>query len=135
MAHKNEYDLDSPDSIDFDLLVEVLEDLKAGQVFQSFCICQNLIAFFSLSRRVEIPVYSFTDHQRLETTTQMYSPHVLILEGIFALYDQRVLNMLDMKIFAEADADICLSRRSMSKYSIPIKVFPPDLKRSKLFET
>jgi uridine kinase len=36
---------------------------------------------------------------------------VLILEGIFALHDQRVLDMLDLKIFAEADADLCLSRR------------------------
>jgi len=30
LAHKNEYDLDTPDSIDFDLLVERLQDLKAG---------------------------------------------------------------------------------------------------------
>ena len=43
----------------------------------------------------------------------LYSPHVLILEGIFALYDQRVLDLLDLKIFAEADADVCLGRRSM----------------------
>lgn len=39
---------------------------------------------------------------------------MLILEGIFALYDQRVLDLLDVKIFAEADADLCLARRSMS---------------------
>ena len=43
----------------------------------------------------------------------LYSPHVLILEGIFALYDQRVLDLLDVRIFAEADADVCLGRRSM----------------------
>lgn len=36
---------------------------------------------------------------------------MLILEGIFALHDQRVLDLLDLKIFAEADADLCLSRR------------------------
>lgn len=41
----------------------------------------------------------------------LYAPHVLIVEGIFALHDQRVLDMLDLKIFAEADADLCLSRR------------------------
>jgi uridine kinase len=28
----------------------------------------------------------------------MYSPHVLVLEGIFALHDQRVLDMLDLKV-------------------------------------
>lgn len=63
-------------------------------------------------RRAEIPIYSFEQHQRQEATVSVYSPHVLILEGIFALYDQRVLDLLDVKIFAEADADLCLARRS-----------------------
>jgi uridine kinase len=36
---------------------------------------------------------------------------VLILEGIFALHDQRVLDLLDLRIFCEADGDLCLSRR------------------------
>lgn len=67
------------------------------------------------SRRADIPIYSFQDHQRLNFTSPIYSPHVLILEGIFALYDPRVLAMLDMGIFAEADADLCLARRSEAK--------------------
>lgn len=91
-AFKNEYDFDSPDAIDFDVLVERLRDLKAG-------------------RRAEIPIYSFAKHARQKETTSIYSPHVLVLEGIFALYDPRVLELLDMKIFCEADADTCLSRR------------------------
>jgi uridine kinase len=32
LAHANEYDLDAPDSIDFDLLVEKLKELKQGSV-------------------------------------------------------------------------------------------------------
>ncbi|KAF2473860.1 uridine-cytidine kinase 2 [Lindgomyces ingoldianus] len=91
-AFRNEFDFDSPDAIDFDLLVDKLSDIKQGRV-------------------AEVPVYSFEKHNRLEQTTTIYSPHVLILEGIFALHDQRVLDMLDLKIFAEADADLCLSRR------------------------
>lgn len=67
------------------------------------------------SRRTDIPIYSFKDHQRLNSASPIYSPHVLILEGIFALYDPRILAMLDMKIFAEADADLCLARRSAAK--------------------
>ncbi|KAL8640037.1 MAG: hypothetical protein Q9228_002995 [Teloschistes exilis] len=94
LAHRNEYDLDAPEAIDFDLMVERLRDLKQG-------------------RRAEIPVYSFQQHQRQENTVSIYSPHVLILEGIYALYDQRVLDLLDVKIFAEADADLCLGRRIM----------------------
>ena len=37
---------------------------------------------------------------------------MVILEGILALHDPRIYEMLDMKIFVEADADLCLSRRS-----------------------
>ncbi|KAL8671203.1 MAG: hypothetical protein Q9168_004299 [Polycauliona sp. 1 TL-2023] len=94
LAHRNEYDLDAPSAIDFDLMVERLKDLKQG-------------------RRAEIPIYSFEQHQRQENTVSIYSPHVLILEGIFALFDQRILDLLDVKIFAEADADLCLARRIM----------------------
>ncbi|ETN41906.1 uridine kinase [Cyphellophora europaea CBS 101466] len=92
LAHLNEYDLDSPASIDFDKLYECLKDLKQG-------------------KRVDIPVYSFPLHQRLDETVSLYSPHVVILEGNLALNDQRILAMLDMKIFVEADLDVCLSRR------------------------
>ncbi|RMZ76543.1 hypothetical protein DV738_g4905, partial [Chaetothyriales sp. CBS 135597] len=92
LAHANEYDLDSPESIDFDLLCEKLSELKQG-------------------KRAEIPTYSFSQHQRLSKTVSIYSPHVVILEGILALNDPRVLAMLDMKIYVEADADLCLSRR------------------------
>lgn len=92
LAFANEYDFDSPDAIDFDILVERLRDLKAG-------------------KRADIPVYSFAKHQRMDQTTSIYSPHVLVLEGIFALYDPRVLELLDMGIYCEADGDTCLSRR------------------------
>lgn len=70
-------------------------------------------------------MYSFEKHSRLEKTTTIYSPHVLILEGIFALHDQRVLDMLDLRIFAEADADLCLSRRRECG-AVPLKVFIAD---------
>jgi uridine kinase len=56
---------------------------------------------FSLTssrKRAEIPIYSFAEHARQKETTSIYSPHVLILEGIFALYDPRVLELLDMKV-------------------------------------
>lgn len=91
-AFQNEYDFDSPDAIDFEILLDRLHNLKAGKI-------------------AEIPRYSFSKHARESETTSIYSPHVLILEGIFALYDPRVLALLDMKIFCEADTDTCLSRR------------------------
>ncbi|KAL4964662.1 pre-rRNA-processing protein ESF1 [Aspergillus stella-maris] len=91
-AHENQFDFDSPDSIDFDALVQCLRDLKKG-------------------KKVDIPVYSFVEHQRQAHTTPLYSPHVLILEGILALHDQRIMDLLDVKIFVEADMDVCLGRR------------------------
>ncbi|KAF2149022.1 uridine-cytidine kinase 2 [Myriangium duriaei CBS 260.36] len=92
LAFLNEYDFDSPDAIDFDMLIEKLREIKEG-------------------KKTEIPIYSFEKHNRIDQTTTVYSPHVLILEGIFALHDSRVLDMLDLKIYCEADADLCLSRR------------------------
>ncbi|EUC50618.1 hypothetical protein COCMIDRAFT_32135 [Bipolaris oryzae ATCC 44560] len=91
-AFRNEFDFDSPDAIDFDILVDRLKDIKNGKV-------------------AEVPIYSFQKHARLSKTTTIYSPHVIILEGIFALHDPRIVDLLDLKIFAEADADLCLSRR------------------------
>lgn len=91
-AHANQFDFDSPDSIDFDALVQCLRDLKQG-------------------KKVDIPVYSFVHHQRQPQTTPLYSPHVLILEGILALHDPRIMDLLDVKIFVEADMDVCLGRR------------------------
>ena len=82
-------------------------------------------------KKADIPVYSFSEHQRQPQTTTLYSPRVLILEGILAL-DPRVADLLDIKvdavfcgtfyspieltgicnkIFVEADMDVCLGRR------------------------
>ena len=49
-------------------------------------------------KRAEIPIYSFAQHSRLDKTMSIYSPHVLVVEGIFALHDPRVLKLLDMKV-------------------------------------
>ena len=109
-AFRNEYDFDSPEAIDFDALVQNLKDLKAG--FVAWCpFPVRGKNWLSSSKKADIPIYSFEKHARLEKTHTIYSPHVIILEGIFALHDQRVLDLLDLKIFAEADADLCLSRR------------------------
>ncbi|PYI01855.1 uridine kinase [Aspergillus sclerotiicarbonarius CBS 121057] len=93
-AHRNQYDFDCPDSLDFDVLVQTLRDLKQG-------------------KKADIPIYSFAEHQRQPETSTLYSPRVLILEGILALHDPRIMELLDVKIFVEADMDVCLGRRIM----------------------
>lgn len=61
-------------------------------------------AWYSLTlpnrKRTKIPIYSFEKHARLDKSTVIYSPHVLILEGIFALHDPRVLELMDMRVAA-----------------------------------
>ena len=49
-----------------------------------------------------------------------------------ALNDPRVLDMLDMKIFVEADPDLCLSRRSELSFSLSLDGFDADVGVSKL---
>lgn len=92
MAHDNEYNFDHPDAFDFDILVSTLQRLKEG-------------------RKVEVPIYNFVTHAREARTKTMYGANVIIFEGILAFYGTKLLNVLDMKIFVDTDADIRLARR------------------------
>lgn len=49
-------------------------------------------------KKADIPVYSFAEHQRQSQTTTLYSPRVLILEGILALHPQ-IVDLLDVKVY------------------------------------
>lgn len=91
-AERNEYNFDHPDSFDFDLMLDVITKLKEG-------------------RKVEVPVYNFTHHAREAHTKTMYGANVIIFEGILTFHSPEVLEMLDMKIFVDTDADIRLARR------------------------
>lgn len=91
-AFNNEWDFDTPASLDLDLLVETVKNLKRG-------------------RKTEIPVYSFAKHARTDKKTTIYGANVIIIEGIYALYDQRLLDLMDIKIYVDTDLDICLARR------------------------
>lgn len=91
-AFANNFDFDTPDSLDFELLVETIKNLKKGG-------------------KAIIPVYSFTSHNRTNKTNTIYGANVIIVEGLYALYDQRLLDMMDLKIYVDTDLDICLARR------------------------
>lgn len=86
------YDFDTPKAIDLDLVVEKVSSLKKG-------------------KKTEIPVYSFSHHNRTEKTITIYGANVIIIEGIYALYDQRLLDLMDLKVFVDTDLDVCLARR------------------------
>ena len=63
-----------------------------------------------LRKRTEVPIYSFKEHQRLPKTSPVYSVRVLILEGIFALYDPRVKELLDIKVVTCYYLSACVLR-------------------------
>lgn len=95
-AHACDFDFDHPNAFDFDQLLEVVEQLKSGG-----------------THPVAIPTYDFVTHSRLppEHNTHIAGPQIVIVEGILALYDERLREHFDMKIFVDADPDVRLARR------------------------
>ena len=83
---------DHPRSIDFDLLVEHLKALKAGDAIHQ-------------------PVYSFVKHNRTGDTIITHPRKVMIVEGILILTNPELRDMFDIKIFVHADSDERLIRR------------------------
>ncbi|MES1922872.1 Uridine-cytidine kinase 2, partial [Bonamia ostreae] len=61
--------------------------------------------------KTDIPIYDFVNYCRSKETRQVGPCQVLIFEGILALYDEKIRNFADIRIFVETDSDICLTRR------------------------
>ncbi|KAF5476572.1 hypothetical protein F2P56_003313 [Juglans regia] len=93
LKHVHEYNFDHPDAFDTEQLLECIGKLKSGQP-------------------VQVPIYNFKDHRRCsDSFRQVNATDVIILEGILVFHDQRVRNLMNMKIFVDADADTRLARR------------------------
>lgn len=45
-----------------------------------------------------VPIYNFSTHSREEKTVTIYGANVIIFEGILALYDKRIRDMMDVKV-------------------------------------
>ena len=58
----------------------------------------------------EQPTYSYIECNRLEPTVHVEPKPVIIIEGIMALLDKRLRDMMDIKIFVDTDADERLIR-------------------------
>jgi len=57
------------------------------------------------------PVYDYTRHTRSEQVIHVEPKDVIILEGILVLEDERLRNLMDIKVFVDTDADIRIIRR------------------------
>lgn len=60
---------------------------------------------------VDIPVYDFTIHNRVEETVHIEPKNVIIIEGILILENKELRDLMDAKIYVDADADERLMRR------------------------
>ena len=55
--------------------------------------------------------YDYANHRRADTDEVILPPDVLILEGIHCFHDQRLLDLMYLKLYMNVDTDICLLRR------------------------
>lgn len=62
-------------------------------------------------KTIEKPVYNFSIHNREERTITVESRDIIIIEGIMILEDERLRNLMDIKIFVDTDADVRIIRR------------------------
>lgn len=83
---------DHPAAIDFDLMISHVEKLRQGKV-------------------IEQPVYSFVTHNRMQERVKTYPKKVVIIEGILIFTNKRLRDLIDIKVYVQADSDERLIRR------------------------
>jgi uridine kinase len=83
---------DHPLSFDNALLVKHLKSLLNGEHIQK-------------------PVYNFSIHNRSDETMEVCPKEIIILEGIMIFEDERLRDLMDIKIFVDTDPDVRIIRR------------------------
>jgi uridine kinase len=63
------------------------------------------------NKPIEKPIYNFSKHTRETKTVTVYPKDIIILEGIMILEDQKLRELMDIKIFVDTDADVRIVRR------------------------
>ncbi len=83
---------DHPNSIDFDLFISQLKDLKEG-------------------RAIDKPIYDFQIYNRLDEKEHIEPSPIILLEGILVLEEEELRNLSDIKIYVDTDSDLRFIRR------------------------
>ena len=91
VAERSKINFDEPDAIEWPLLVNHLQQLREGKTIQ-------------------MPTYSYLTCTRQEETVEVRPSDVVIVEGILVLTDPVLRDMMDIKVFVDADADDRLIR-------------------------
>ena len=89
---REEVNYDHPSAFEWELLREQLDTLLMGQ-------------------SIEMPQYDFEIHNRKDERVTVEPTDVIVLEGIFSLYDEEILEMLDLRVYVMTDADVRILRR------------------------
>lgn len=92
LDYRQAVNFDHPDALDNDLLVHHVRKLKAGG-------------------SVELPLYDFKTHTRLNDTVLIEPKPIVIIEGILIFVDPRLLEQMDIKVFVDTPDDIRFIRR------------------------
>ena len=92
MSEREKNNFDNPKSIDFDFLASQLIKLKDGEP-------------------INVPIYDYKTHTRTADYNTINSQKIIIIEGLFALYDNRIKNILNLKVFVDTKESIRLERR------------------------
>ena len=83
---------DHPDSLETPLMVEHLQTLRSGN-------------------DVDVPIYNFATHRRMEETRRLQSSKIILVEGILIFVEPELRRLMDMRIFVDTDADLRFIRR------------------------
>lgn len=88
---KKRINFDHPESIEWPLLIEQLDQLKTG-------------------KHIDMPTYTYVTCARGEETIRVAPRDVIIVEGILVLTNEELRDRCDIKIFVDADNDDRLMR-------------------------
>ncbi|MDL4841458.1 uridine kinase [Aquibacillus rhizosphaerae] len=62
---------------------------------------------------IQKPVYDYKLHTRSQEIIEVEPKEVIILEGILILEDPRLLDLMDIKVYVDTDADVRIIRRML----------------------
>ena len=91
LEKRQEINFDHPRAIEFKLLIEHIKQLRKGEP-------------------VKQPIYSYLTCTRAKETNIVESKDIIIIEGILILTNPELRNLMDIKVYVDADADDRLSR-------------------------
>ena len=83
---------DHPDAFDWPLLVQHVQTLRRGEA-------------------IEMPTYDFSKDNRASKTITVKPAPVIVVEGLFALYDAKLRNMMSLKLYVDTASDVRTDRK------------------------